>query len=165
MGQIPSSPKIRWRIADIPAQGDAALGIIMATNWHLGLDNPANKKFVASFRAKYKSRSRHLRGARLRRDQGDRRRGSRTVNGKIEDKDALRAAMRKAHFDSVRGKLQVQTTISSDPGPVMMEVAKRRQSGLTSKLKEVTIKRLAGSAASGMPDEVVIATREYRERA
>src|SRR5262249_38223330 len=36
-----------------PAQGDAALGIVMATNWHLGLDNPANKKFVASFRQKY----------------------------------------------------------------------------------------------------------------
>ena len=39
---------------------------------------PANKKFVASFRAKYNRDARDLRGARLRRDQGDRRRGRAT---------------------------------------------------------------------------------------
>src|SRR3954470_18651663 len=36
-----------------PAQGDAAVGIVMATNWHIGLDNPANKRFVDTFRKKY----------------------------------------------------------------------------------------------------------------
>src|SRR5258707_9947805 len=37
----------------VPAQGDAALGVIMGTNWTANLDNAANKKFVASFTAKY----------------------------------------------------------------------------------------------------------------
>src|SRR5262245_51996478 len=32
-----------------PAQGDAALGIIVGTNWTVDLDNAANKKFVAAF--------------------------------------------------------------------------------------------------------------------
>src|SRR5882757_6664244 len=36
-----------------PAQGDAAVGIVMGTNWTADLDNPANKKFVSSFVTKY----------------------------------------------------------------------------------------------------------------
>ena len=36
-----------------PAQGDAALGIVMATNWHAGLDNEANKKFVCRLSKKH----------------------------------------------------------------------------------------------------------------
>ena len=88
-----------------PAQGDAALGIIMATNWHLGLDNPANKKFVATFRQKYNRDPATF--AALGYDAIKAIDGAvRGVNGKIEDKDALRASMRKAQFDSVRGKFK-----------------------------------------------------------
>jgi branched-chain amino acid transport system substrate-binding protein len=122
-----------------PAQGDAALGIVMATNWHIGLDNAANKKFVGAFRAKYnrdpatfaalgydavKAIDAAVRG----------------VNGNIENKDALRASMRKANFDSVRGKFKFNNNQFPIQDLFMMEVAKDANGGLTSKLKEVVIK-------------------------
>ena len=122
-----------------PAQGDAAVGIVMATNWHLGLDNPANKKFVGTFRAKYNRDPATF--AALGYDAIKAIDGAvRDVNGKIEDKNALRAAMRKAHFDSVRGKFKYNNNQFPIQDLFMMQVAKDEKGGLTSKLKEVTIK-------------------------
>jgi branched-chain amino acid transport system substrate-binding protein len=122
-----------------PAQGDAALGIVMATNWHLGLDNPANKKFVASFRQKYNRDPATF--AALGYDAIKAIDGAvHGVKGKIEDKDALRASMRKAQFDSVRGKFKFNNNHFPIQDLFMMEVAKDEKGALTSKLKEVTIK-------------------------
>jgi branched-chain amino acid transport system substrate-binding protein len=122
-----------------PAQGDAALGIIMATNWHMGLDNPANRKFVASFRAKYNRDPATF--AALGHDAIKAIDGAvRDVNGKIDNKDAVRAAMRKARFDSVRGKFKYNNNQFPIQDLFMMEVAKDDKGGLTSKLKEVTVK-------------------------
>jgi branched-chain amino acid transport system substrate-binding protein len=121
-----------------PAQGDAALGIIMATNWHMGLDNPANKRFVDSFRKKYNRDPATF--AALGYDAikaiDDAVRG---VNGKIEDKDALRAAMRKANFDSVRGKFKFNNNHFPIQDLFMMEVKKDEKGNLTSALKEIAI--------------------------
>jgi branched-chain amino acid transport system substrate-binding protein len=84
------------------AQGDAALGITLATSWSYDLDNAANKRFVASFVAKYGRRptlfSAFQYDAMMLMDAA-----VRDVGGKIEDKDALHAALRKADFHSVRG--------------------------------------------------------------
>jgi branched-chain amino acid transport system substrate-binding protein len=122
-----------------PAQGDAALGIVMATNWHIGLDNAANKKFVGTFRAKYNRDPATF--AALGYDAVKAIDGAvRGVNGKIEDKDALRASMRKANFDSVRGKFKFNNNQFPIQDLFMMEVAKDANGGLTSKLKEVVIK-------------------------
>ncbi|MFL6795939.1 MAG: ABC transporter substrate-binding protein [Xanthobacteraceae bacterium] len=140
MGQIPFvTEDPAANPLTFPAQGDAALGIVMASNWHMGLDNAANKKFLAGFRAKYnrdpatfaalgydavKAIDAAVRG----------------VNGKIEDKDALRSAMRKADFASVRGKFKFNNNQFPIQDLFMMEVAKDDKGGLTSKLKEVAIK-------------------------
>ena len=122
-----------------PAQGDAALGIIMATNWHMGLDNTANKKFVTSFRAKYNRDPATF--AALGYDAIKAIDGAvRDVNGKIDNKDALRAAMREARFDSVRGKFKYNNNQFPIQDLFMMEVVKDDKGGLTSKLKEVTVK-------------------------
>ena len=122
-----------------PAQGDAALGIVMATNWHIGLDNAANKKFVGTFRAKYNRDPATF--AALGYDAVKAIDGAvRGVNGKIEDKDALRASMRKANFDSVRGKFKFNNNQFPIQDLFMMEVAKDANGGLTSKLKELVIK-------------------------
>jgi len=111
----------------------------MATNWHLGLDNPANKKFVATFRQKYNRDPATF--AALGYDAIKAIDGAvRGVNGKIEDKDALRASMRKAQFDSVRGKFKFNNNHYPIQDLFMMEVAKDEKGGLTSKLKEVAIK-------------------------
>jgi branched-chain amino acid transport system substrate-binding protein len=122
-----------------PAQGDAALGIVMATNWHIGLDNAANKKFVGTFRAKYNRDPATF--AALGYDAVKAIDGAvRGVNGDIENKDALRASMRKANFDSVRGKFKFNNNQFPIQDMFMMEVAKDANGGLTSKLKEVVIK-------------------------
>lgn len=86
----------------LPAMGDAALGLLNSSFWSHDLDNPVNKKFVEDFKAKY-GRLPSLFAA-----QGyDSARlidsAVSGVGGKIEDRDAVRAALRKADFDSVRG--------------------------------------------------------------
>jgi len=121
-----------------PAQGDAALGIIMATNWHMGLDNPANKRFVDTFRKKYSRDPATF--AALGYDAIKAIDGAvRGVNGKIEDKDALRAARRKANFDSVRGKFKFNNNHFPIQDLFMMEVKKDEKGNLTSALKEIAI--------------------------
>lgn len=122
-----------------PAQGDAALGIVMTTNWHIGLDNAANKKFVGTFRAKYNRDPATF--AALGYDAVKAIDGAvRGVNGQIENKDALRASMRKANFNSVRGKFKFNNNQFPIQDLFMMEVAKDANGGLTSKLKEVVVK-------------------------
>src|SRR5213075_173186 len=39
----------------LPAQQDAAVGMFGGSNWTPNLDNPQNKKFVASYEAAYNS--------------------------------------------------------------------------------------------------------------
>jgi branched-chain amino acid transport system substrate-binding protein len=86
----------------IRAVGDPMLGLFSVGHWSIDLDNPANRKFVAEFEKEYK-----------RLPTGYAASGYDTamlmdsaigkVKGKIEDKDALRAALRAADFKSVRG--------------------------------------------------------------
>ncbi len=84
------------------AQGDAALGIVESTNWSYELDNPANKEFVAAYMKKYGKRPTIF--SAMQYDAINLIDSAVTaVHGKIEDKDAFRAALRKADFASVRG--------------------------------------------------------------
>lgn len=86
----------------LKALGDAAVGAYGTAFWNPDLDNPVSKRFVADFEKK------HAYTPSLFAAQGydaalliDN--GLRTVKGKLEDKDALRAAFRKPTFQSVRG--------------------------------------------------------------
>jgi len=83
-------------------QGDAALGVIQSTNWSYELDNPANKKFVSEYMAKYKNRPTIF--AALQYDAVNLIDSAvAAVHGNVADKDAFRAALKKADFQSVRG--------------------------------------------------------------
>ena len=64
----------------------------------------------------------------------------RDVNGKIEDKDAVRAAMRKAHFHSVRGKFKFNNNHFPIQDIFMMEVKKNDKGQPISVLKDTAIK-------------------------
>ena len=85
-----------------PALGDTPLGIETTSNWNPELDNPANRKFVAAYQKKHNARPTSMAamgydtilliGAAVR-----------DANGKVEDTNAMRAALRKANFQSVRG--------------------------------------------------------------
>ena len=89
----------------IRAVGDPMLGLFSVAHWSIDFDNPANRKFVAEFEKEYKRLptgyaasgydTAMLIDAAIRK-----------VKGKIEDKDALRSALRAAEFKSVRGEFK-----------------------------------------------------------
>ena len=86
----------------IRAVGDPMLGLFSVGHWSIDFDNPANKKFVAEFEKEYKRLPTGYAASgydtALLMDSAIRK-----VKGKIEDKNALRAALRAADFKSVRG--------------------------------------------------------------
>jgi len=86
----------------IRAVGEPMQGMFNSSQWARDLDNPQNKRFVADFEADFK------RIPTLYASQGydaamliDS--AVRAVKGKVEDREAFRAALRKADFPSVRG--------------------------------------------------------------
>jgi branched-chain amino acid transport system substrate-binding protein len=87
----------------LQAVKDAALGVKNGSQWTHDLDNPANRQFVAAYRKAYG------RTPTLYASQGydaARLLGSalKAVNGDVSNIDALRQAIRKADFETVRGK-------------------------------------------------------------
>jgi branched-chain amino acid transport system substrate-binding protein len=86
----------------IRAVGDPMLGIFSVGHWSIDLDNAANKKFVPAFEQEYKRLPTGYAASgydtALLIDSAIRK-----VKGRIEDKDAVRNALRAADFKSVRG--------------------------------------------------------------
>ena len=87
----------------LQAVKDAALGVKNGSQWSHDLDNPANRQFVAAFRQTYG------RTPTLYASQGydaARLLGSalKAVGGDVSKTDALREAIRKADFPTVRGQ-------------------------------------------------------------
>jgi branched-chain amino acid transport system substrate-binding protein len=86
----------------IRAVGDPMLGLFSVGHWSIDLDNPANRKFVVEFEKEYKRLPTGYAASgydtALLIDSAIRK-----VKGRIENKDALRAALRAADFKSVRG--------------------------------------------------------------
>jgi branched-chain amino acid transport system substrate-binding protein len=90
------------------AQGKTALGITITGNYFAALDNPENKKFVDSFRAKFNRDPASF--AALQYDAVMLLDAAlREVKGNVKNQDALRAALRKASFKSVRGPFRFNT--------------------------------------------------------
>jgi branched-chain amino acid transport system substrate-binding protein len=92
----------------IRAVGTPMAGLFNTAHWSPDLDNAANRKFVAEFEKEYK------RVPTVYASQGydtalliDA--AVRDVKGRIEDKEALRKALKAARFDSVRGPFKFNT--------------------------------------------------------
>jgi branched-chain amino acid transport system substrate-binding protein len=89
----------------IRAVGDPMLGLFSVGHWSIDFDNPANKKFVAEFEKEYKRLPTGYAASgydtALLIDSAVRR-----VKGKLDNKDAVRAALRAADFKSVRGEFK-----------------------------------------------------------
>lgn len=88
----------------LPGIGDGAIGIESAGQWSEQLDNPANRAFVAHFRAKFGRRpsiaaANAYDGARLLD-------GALRITGGNETGDAFLKALATAPFESVRGKFR-----------------------------------------------------------
>jgi branched-chain amino acid transport system substrate-binding protein len=92
----------------LPAQQDAAVGFFGGANWAPNLDNPQNKEFVAAYEKEYNAvpatYAFQAYDAALLIDSA-----LKQTNGDTKNKDALRAALMKADFKSLRGAFKFNT--------------------------------------------------------
>lgn len=114
------------------AVGAATQGVKNGSQWTHDLDNPANKQFVEAFRAAYDRTptlyaSQGYEAARLI--------GSalKSVGGDVNKFDQLRAAMRKADFDSVRGDFAFTSNQHPVQNLYIREVVEDGKGGFTNK--------------------------------
>jgi branched-chain amino acid transport system substrate-binding protein len=125
--------------------GEAMLGIFDTAHWALDLPNAANKKFVAEFEKEYKRLptvyaaqgydSALLIDAAVR-----------DVKGKIEDKEAVRRALKAARFQSVRGDFKFNTNQYPIQNYYLRVVGKDAQGRLVNKSLGEPIFRNHGDA-------------------
>lgn len=89
----------------LPAQQDAALGLLGGANWAPDLDNPQNRSFVAAYEKAFDSvpatYAFQAYDAALLIDSA-----LRLTRGDTRDRNALRAALMKADFRSLRGNFR-----------------------------------------------------------
>jgi branched-chain amino acid transport system substrate-binding protein len=103
-GQFPLYSVFTLDELSIPAVKHAALGQYETRIWSPDLKNPANEKFVGDYKKKYGGKLPSFYGAQsydgiMLIDSA-----VRAVKGNLADKKGMVAAMRKANFNSVRGK-------------------------------------------------------------
>jgi branched-chain amino acid transport system substrate-binding protein len=108
----------------LPAQQDAALGFLGGGNWAPNLDTPENKAFVAAYEKEYGAipatyatqayDAIKLLDSALKATKGD-----------TSNKEALRAAIKKADFKSVRGDFKFNTNQYPIQNFYVVKVAKR----------------------------------------
>ncbi len=108
----------------LPAQQDAALGFFGGANWAPDLDNPQNKRFVADYEKEFgavpATYAFQAYDAALLIDSA-----VRQVQGNVANREALRAAMMKAEFASLRGGFKFNTNHYPIQDFYLVKVAKR----------------------------------------
>jgi branched-chain amino acid transport system substrate-binding protein len=108
----------------LPAQQDAALGFFGGANWAPDLDNPQNKAFVAAYEKEFgavpATYAFQAYDAALLIDSA-----VRQVKGNVADREALRTAMIKADFKSLRGNFKFNTNHYPIQDFYLVKVAKR----------------------------------------
>src|SRR5205814_1809507 len=102
-GQIPLYSAFTIDKTTLGLQKDNALGVPGAQEWVNDLPNEQNKKFVTDYRAKYPNLRPSFYGAQTYDAAMLINSGVAAVKGDLDNKDGIRAAMRKADFKSVRG--------------------------------------------------------------
>jgi branched-chain amino acid transport system substrate-binding protein len=133
-----------------PALGDTPLGIVTTSNWNPELDNPANKRFVAAYQKKHGSRPTSMAAM-----------GYDTValiaaavrdaKGRVENTDAMRAALRKADFQSVRGPFRFGHNHFPIQSYYLNQVAKDPSGKLYNKLLGVAQKDVVDAFSGKCP--------------
>jgi branched-chain amino acid transport system substrate-binding protein len=119
--------------------GDAMLGLFDTSHWALDLDTPVNKKFVADFEKEYK-RLPSVFAAQgydtaLMIDAA-----VKSLKGKIEDKEALRKALKTAKFESTHGPFKLNTNQYPIQNYYLRVVGKDSQGRLVNKTLSTVFK-------------------------
>jgi branched-chain amino acid transport system substrate-binding protein len=122
-GKIPLYTTFVIDSLSLPRQKDAAVGVISALQWSADLPNAENKKFVADFQAKFKTEPSFYAAQTY--DAANLVASAVTaVKGDFANKDAVKAALEKANFKSVRGGFKFNTNHFPIQNYYMLEVVK-----------------------------------------
>jgi branched-chain amino acid transport system substrate-binding protein len=108
----------------LPAQQDAALGFFGGSNWAPNMDTPQNKAFVAAYEKEYgavpATYAFQAYDAVMLLDSA-----LKATKGDTSNKDALRAALKKADFKSIRGDFKFNSNHYPIQNFYLVKVAKR----------------------------------------
>lgn len=134
----------------LPAQKDAAVGFYAGSNWAPNLDNPQNKAFVAAYEKEYGAvpatyafqayDTAMLIDSALKATKGD-----------TQNKDALRAALLKADFKSLRGEFKFNTNHYPIQDFYLTKVAKRPDGKFQTEIEKKVFDDYADAHAKDCP--------------
>ena len=134
----------------LPAHKDAAVGFYAGSNWAPNLDNPQNKAFVAAYEKEYGAvpatyafqayDTAMLIDSALKATKGD-----------TQNKDALRAALLKADFKSLRGKFTFNTNHYPIQDFYLTKVAKRPDGKFQTEIEKAVFTDYADPHAKDCP--------------
>ena len=138
-GQIPLYTAFTIDAITLPLQKDLALGVPGTQQWVNDLPNDANKRYVADFRAKYKTYPSFY-GAQSYDAVNLINSAVVAAGGDLSKKDAMRAEMRKANYKSVRGPYKYGNNHFPIQNFYLQEAAKDSDGMLTLKTVATIVK-------------------------
>lgn len=119
----------------LPAQQDAALGFFGGANWAPNMDNPQSKAFVAAYEAAYNAipgtYAMQAYDAALMIDAA-----IKGAGGKVSDRNAVRAGLRKADFKSLRGDFKIGVNGYPIQDFYLVQVARRADGKFQTEIRE-----------------------------
>jgi branched-chain amino acid transport system substrate-binding protein len=134
----------------LPAQQDAAVGFFGGANWAPNLDNPQNKKFVAAYEKEFgavpATYAFQAYDAALLIDGA-----LKATKGSTADREALRAAMKKADFASLRGGFRFNTNNYPVQDFYLVKVAKRADGKFQTEIEKKIFENNADPHAKDCP--------------
>lgn len=134
----------------LPAMADAALDIVNLAPWSPDLDSPQNKRLVNDFESEYgrpaTSWSAQGYDAALLLDSA-----LKATQGRTSDPDALRGALRRAEFFSVRGGFRFNTNHQPVVNVYLRKVSRDAKGRLTQELRGPVLKDWRDSRGSLCP--------------
>jgi len=145
-GQVPILSAFTADEATLPALQDAALGIYGALTWAPNTDNPQNKKFVADYEDAYKavpgSYAMQAYDAAMLINSA-----VTSLKGNISDKAAVREAIKKADFKSLRGAFKFNVNGYPIQDFYLTKVAKRTDGKFQTEIVEKVLANNADTYA------------------
>jgi branched-chain amino acid transport system substrate-binding protein len=134
----------------LPAQQDAAVGFFAGANWAPNLDNPQNRKFVADYEKEFgavpATYAFQSYDAALLIDGA-----LKATKGHTADKNALRAALKRAEFTSLRGAFRFNSNNYPIQDFYLVKVAKRPDGKFQTEIAKKVFENSADSHAKDCP--------------
>lgn len=134
----------------LPAQQDAAIGFLSGMSWAPNMDNPQSKKFVAAYEAAYNV----VPGSYAMQAYDAAQLINSALNqtkGSTADKAALRAALRKADFTSLRGSFKFNTNQYPIQDFYVVKAAKRADGKFQTEILEKVFTQYGDTYAAECP--------------